>query len=401
MNLQSVKPLNSKLTNNTSVTVTLSFGKGSLYDGFEYITAQIWLSDSSLPQQFIGSLPSNLALAETLQQWQTVYVALSQRLQMGNRSIEDDDDDDFEIEEDAVTHVSIVSFEEVTESLQELLNQWLLSSEFVTLEKSLRSQLDHSNPIRIILQTEDNNLQRLPWQSWQLLTDYPLAEIALSQPQFQRQEATEIAQHRQQVRILAILGSTQGIDLAQESSLLAQIPDAEVQFLTQPSRQELDEALWDKQGWDILFFAGHSQTEKKTGRLYLQDAPNLPSVTITHLKEALTKAIDKGLQLAIFNSCDGLGLANSLANLHIPTTIIMREPVPNLVAQEFFQHFLEAYSKEQLPLYLAVKQARRQLQGLENDYPGASLLPIVCQNPAVLPPTWLDLGGLPPCPYKG
>jgi hypothetical protein len=404
MTLPSLKPLNfNQLDHQATITVSLALGKGSLSAGFPYVTAQIWSQDSSLPQQFTGSLPSNFQLAETLQQWEAVYLALSERLQMGNRSLDEDDDDDFEIEEDAVTHVSIVSFEEVTESLQRQLNQWLLNPEFASLERSLRAQLDTSSPIRIILQgdEEDSRIQKLPWQSWQLLTDYPLAEIALSQSEFKRSEVTAVAQPRKQVRILAILGNSQGIDLAEERYLLEQIPDAEVHFLTQPSRQEFDRSLWDDQGWDILFFAGHSQTEKKTGRLYLQDSPNKPSVTITHLKEALTEAIAKGLQLAIFNSCDGLGLANSLADLHIPTTIVMSEPVPNLVAQQFFQHFLKAYSQEQLPLYLAVKKARRQLQGLENDYPGASLLPVIWQNPAILPPTWLELGGLPPCPYKG
>ena len=264
MNLQSLKPLNfNQLTDSSAITISLALGKGSLSEGFSYITAQIWTQDSSLPQQFTGSLPHNFQLAETLQQWEAVYLALSERLQMGNRCLDDDDDDDFEIEEDAVTHVSMVSFEEVTESLQTQLNQWLLTAEFTALERSLRSQLDASVPIRIILQASDNRIQKLPWQSWQLLTDYPLAEIALSQSEFKRSEVSSVTQARKQVRILAILGSSQGIDLDEERYLLQQIPDAEVQFLAQPSRQELDQALWDDQGWDILFFAGHSQTEKK------------------------------------------------------------------------------------------------------------------------------------------
>jgi ABC-type dipeptide/oligopeptide/nickel transport system ATPase component len=38
---------------------------------------------------------------------------------------------------------------------------------------------------------------------------------------------------------------------------------------------------------------------------------------------------------------------------------------------------------------------------LEDDFPGASWLPVICQNPAVEPPSWLKLGGVPPCPYRG
>ena len=119
------------------------------------------------------------------------------------------------------------------------------------------------------------------------------------------------------------------------------------------------------------------------------------------LEEALKTAIEKGLKLAIFNSCDGLGLAQALEKIHIPVVIVMREPIPNQVAQEFFQHFLTAFAIDQLPLYLAFQQARRKLQGLEDDFPAASWLPVICQNLAVEPPTWLQLGGIPPCPYRG
>jgi WD40 repeat protein/energy-coupling factor transporter ATP-binding protein EcfA2 len=79
----------------------------------------------------------------------------------------------------------------------------------------------------------------------------------------------------------------------------------------------------------------------------------------------------------------------------------MREPVPNRVAQDFFKYFLLAFAQQRLPLYLAVQQARRKLQGVEDEFPGASWLPVVCLNPAVEPPTWLTLGGIPPCPYRG
>ncbi|WP_084150017.1 CHAT domain-containing protein [Picosynechococcus sp. NKBG042902] len=403
----STKPLKFNWLSDASVTISLAFGRGSLTEGFPTITAQIWEMDVPLPQQFVGQLPAFPDLLNSLQQWQTVYLALAQRLQLGRqRQAEgmrsfDEEDDDFEIEEDAVTHVSQVSFEDLSQRLQRQLNEWLLSPGFTPIVQALRSHLSPEMPLRLILQTDDPHLHHLPWQGWQFLVDYPLAEVALSQPQFYRLKEITPQKKRQQVRILAILGSSQGIDLTAEQQQLSEIPDAEVQFLTQPTRQEFDAALWDDQGWDILFFAGHSQTEQQTGRLYLHDGPEHRSLTLEHLQEGLRTALERGLQLAIFNSCDGLGLANSLGNLQIPVTIVMREPVPNRVAQDFFQRFLEGYAIAQLPLYQAVKQARRQLQGLENDYPGAAWLPIICQNSALLPPTWLQLGGLPPCPYRG
>ncbi|MFB2897573.1 CHASE2 domain-containing protein, partial [Aerosakkonemataceae cyanobacterium BLCC-F50] len=98
-------------------------------------------------------------------------------------------------------------------------------------------------------------------------------------------------------------------------------------------------------------------------------------------------AIKRGLSLAIFNSCEGLGLACQLISLHIPQMIVMREPVPDLVAQEFLKHFLEGFSQGE-SFYLAVREAGERLQGLESDFPCASWLPVICQNPAESPLVW-------------
>ena len=117
----------------------------------------------------------------------------------------------------------------------------------------------------------------------------------------------------------------------------------------------------------------------------------------------MKKATSNGLALAIFNSCDGLGLAYELEALHIPQIIVMREPVPDAVAQEFLRHFLVTYALDGLPLYQAVKEARLKLHGLEDIYPCASLLPVICQNGDAAPPSWLNLGRRPTkiCPYRG
>nr|MBA3924146.1 CHAT domain-containing protein [Nostocaceae cyanobacterium] len=161
--------------------------------------------------------------------------------------------------------------------------------------------------------------------------------------------------------------------------------------VVKPSRQEFNDKLWDSQGWDILFFAGHSETEQSTGIIYINENPINNSLTIAQLEEALKAAIEKGLKLAIFNSCDGLGLAHGLEKLNLPTTIVMREPVANRVAEEFFNYFLQGFAFEEKTLYTSVQQARRRLQGLEDDFPGASWLPVIFINPAEEPPSWVKL----------
>jgi hypothetical protein len=126
-------------------------------------------------------------------------------------------------------------------------------------------------------------------------------------------------------------------------------------------------------------FAGHSSTDsQQTGRIELNDRESL---TIPELKYALRSAIALGLKLAIFNSCDGLGLAKDLADLQIPSVVVMREPVPNEVAQVFVKKFLEGFANND-SLYASLREARKSLEEIEDRYPCASWLPVICQNPA-------------------
>ncbi|MEZ2229282.1 MAG: CHAT domain-containing protein [Microcoleus sp.] len=86
-------------------------------------------------------------------------------------------------------------------------------------------------------------------------------------------------------------------------------------------------------------------------------------------------------------TCDGLGIANQLANFGSLTTIVMRYRIPNEVAYTFLEHFLEAFSSGK-SLYASVRETRARLHELENEYPAASLLPVIFHNPAEAPPTW-------------
>ena len=68
----------------------------------------------------------------------------------------------------------------------------------------------------------------------------------------------------------------------------------------------------------------------------------------------------------------------------------MRHPVPDKVAQAFLKYFLNSFSQG-IPLHLAVREAREQLEGLESQFPFASWLPVLWQNPSAQPITWTHL----------
>ncbi|MEH2422185.1 MAG: CHASE2 domain-containing protein [Nostoc sp.] len=271
--------------------------------------------------------------------------------------------------------------------LSQQMNSWLNCNSFRPLKEKLLKQLTLDDPVRVLIKTSDTWLRRLPWHLWDFFEDYSQAEVALSAPEYEYLPKSKIDIAGGKVKILAILGNSQGILIDKDRNLLEILPDAETTFLVEPQRSQLNEQLWE-QDWDILFFAGHSSSQEdgKSGNIYINKTDCL---TIDELKYALKKAVNKGLQLAIFNSCDGLGLAHQLEDLHIPQIIVMREPVQDLVAQEFLKNFLKKFSSGE-SMYLAVRESREKLHGIEDQYPCAVCLPIICQNPAAVPPAWKD-----------
>jgi CHASE2 domain-containing sensor protein len=329
----------------------------------------------------LGSLPPAPELEQLYKHWQLLYREFyRERSASFTRTIM--------IEMGGVTHFSEIEFSDLSQQLKIQLNRWLNAESFHAIDRKLSRELDPAEDIRVIIETNDDLLRRLPWHLWNFFEDYPKAEIALSVQEYghaKLQSQTPAGT----VRILAILGNKDTIDIQTDRKLLETLPNVSLFFLEQPSRWELDEQLWNSQGWDILFFAGHSQTEEDTGRIYINQTESL---TLNQLRNALKKAISRGLKLAIFNSCDGLGLAQSLADLHIPQVIVMRELVPDRVAHEFFKYFLTAFSAGQ-SLYISVREARERLEKLEDDHPCATWLPVICQNPAAELADWQRLQG--------
>ena len=374
-----------------SKLVILNIGSGNLLRGFPQVTVRIWTRGRSLPEQSVGSLPAAPRLIELYRTWQSIYRCLCNFQSLRSSVLAAEEDELLEIDEAGITNVSQISLDQVSQQLCKDLNAWLSAPGFLKIERHMRSQLHPQEDIRMILETDDEWLRRLPWHKWEFFQDYPKADISLSQSEYRYRQLFQRKVQKNKIRILAILGNSKNIDVQLEQKFLQSLPNAEIKFLVNPSGQEFNAQLWSPLGWDILFFAGHSQTEEQTGRLYINENPTNNSITIEKLEEALKASIERGLMLTIFNSCDGLGLALALERLDIPVVIVMREPVPNYVAQEFLRYFLEAFAIEQLSFNQAMRQSCRMLQGLEEDFPGASWLPISCQNPAIELPAWWQL----------
>ncbi len=353
--------------------VILKLGEGNLETGFPIIL-QIGEENTRPTVEITANLPANPEISRHYHHWQSIY----RNLKLASRPIG--------LPKLTIAPNTLAECQQATDNFKVHFNNWLNAESFRPIREKFLEKLALEDNIPILLQTQNYQLQQLPWHLWDLLERYPKAEIALSSPVYEKTNKTSYIGEK--VKILAILGNSTGIDTETDRSLLESLPNADVTFLVEPERQEINDQLWE-QHWQILFFAGHSSTQEQndTGKIYLNQTESL---TITQLKYALIKAVTKGLQLAIFNSCDGLGLAREFAPLQIPQIIVMREPVPDKVAHQFLKYFLSAFSQGN-SCYLAVREARERLQGLETRYPCASWLPVICQNPAEVPLTWQEL----------
>ena len=342
----------------------------------------------------IGQLPpAPAALWEAFEDWRSDYL---QWLRNGR----------IEPAPDQVTNSSeleLQSTQQFNNSLNsdlfiQQLNGWLNSGtrEWQSIRDLLLQNLNRNDDeIQVIIQTRDSRLRQLPWHLWNLFSvSYRNAEIALSLPESQPPPATTLPSPSQ-IRILAILGNTTGIDVNQDLvTLEEELPNATITPLENPTRANLYEEL--NKRWDIIFYAGHSNSQMggTNGRIYINSSEY---INLDQLENVLRSAIDNGLKLAIFNSCDGLGLAHRLATWHLPQSIVMRESVPDRVAQEFLKSFLREFAQRR-SLYVAVREARRSLQSIEQEFPCASWLPVICQNPAARPFIWTEPPPIPPSP---
>ena len=354
-----------------------------------------------------GDLPPNVDLLQQLtQHWESEF-----------RGIE---------KHDRIKPKRVVKLGSINERLQQCkisanrlrdrFNDWLKSDEFQPVLNLLREELNRQDETRFLVQTSDRELQKLPWSEWDFFQRFERIEASLSP--LELKPPLEIPRNtpHPKVKILAILGHSDGINVEGDRETLESLPHSDITFLVEPQKWQINDQLWEQE-WDIIFFAGHSETEsqddRETGRLYLNSNQKIPleerSITVNELWYGLKKATEKGLRLAIFNSCDGLGLARSLNDSLIPQAIVMREVVPDKIAQAFLRHFLTTFAGGST-FYNAVQEARQRLtsvrltyqkspaEALEFECPCATWLPVVCEHPAAIPPLWKDLYHQPESP---
>jgi ABC-type phosphate transport system substrate-binding protein len=339
-------------------------------------------SNSLEIEGFLPRVPDRLQLA--LQQWQSIYRILDRSRCLFTTETE------FRIIPRSARNIS---YWEYTNLVKLHLNSWLNSKnpEWQAIREGLiaiANQLDRQSnrEVQIIIDTPNIELRRLPWQEWDLVEKYyPNSEIAFTTLKLDRLPVKQNTLYLNdgRIKILVVVGKSEGINTKSDLEVIQQLEEkgAAVNCLLQPSLKDFSEALWQECGYDIFIFTGHSSSQEdgQIGWIEINDREN---IAIAQFKDAFKRAIDRGLQLAIFNSCDGLGLANQLADLNLPQSIVMREPIPDEVAIEFLKYFFQEFTNYK-SLFASIHTAKKRLESFQSRYPGIVWLPVLCLKPAV------------------
>lgn len=241
------------------------------------------------------------------------------------------------------------------------LEKWLCQASLEPLRQQILT-LAQAGRIDLIITTGATELQCLPWESWQLQPQSQNSiRICRSLPGLP--DLPPQRHKRGKLRLLAIFGYNQRLNLAVDRQIIEQLESlVEVTYLEPRSpllgwKQKIAQVLQDPLGWDLLFFAGHSDANSLTGG-DLSLAPGI-SLAIGEIIPYLKKS--PGLRLAIFNSCDGLDLARSLLSVGAESVIVMREPIHDRAAQEFLKHLINNLASQDTDIQAALDQARHQL----------------------------------------
>lgn len=330
--------------------------------------------------------PKNLTLL--YQEWQSNYLSFYKNLSSEKNSLRGRVEGGGSFATQPVDwHARLVQAE--AKFLSEF-HHWLRSGELYEIRQAITQASFLTKNSNLFITCDSPELAHLPWESWEICTEFAFSAIKIHIVRTPINIHKQFNQHhtrRGKARVLVILGDDTGLNFqAEEQEIRKLKQNAEIQFFgwqlgkdINELKAELKAAITSKRGWDILLFAGHSNETALTGG-EIGIAPH-NAISISEMTPLLNVAIAKGLQFALFNSCNGLSIANTLIDLGLSQVAIMREPIHNEVASKFLLQFLKALA-EYKDVQEALIYACQSLKLEDNlTYPSAYLIPSLFLHP--------------------
>lgn len=266
-------------------------------------------------------------------------------------------------------------------------HHWLRSAELYEIRATIAQATTN---IDVFLTCHPLDLARLPWEVWEFGAEFGKSstrKMRIVRTALNRKEAVNHRRRNGKAKILVILGDETGLNFQAEKKAIAALGSlVETTFIGwQPAvninelKTQIVQEIAADSGWDILLFLGHSNESSLTGG-EIAIAPHV-ALSISEIEQSLITAKSKGLQFAIFNSCQGLSIANKLIDLGLSQVAVMREPIHNDVAKDFLTQFIQALANYQ-DVQEALITAAQYLQIEKHlTYPSAYLIPSLFRYP--------------------
>lgn len=283
-------------------------------------------------------------------------------------------------------------------ALEEEFAKWLRQEPLYTIRRELGRRDQDARPANInaptdlLISCDSSHLGRLPWETWEIAAEFGSVQpIRIGRlPINVRERAVPSQPQRGKARILVILGDdTGGLSFESEQSEIAALsrladihtvgwkPGADIERL----KQAICDRLQEPAGWDMLLFFGHSNEAKQVGG-EIAIAPHT-SLTLRELEPYLRQAKAHGLKFALFNSCKGLDIAQTLIDLGL-NQVVMREPIHDRVAYIFLKQFMRSLAQFD-DVHTALQKATQFLHSSHKTYPSAYLVPSLFRHADAVP----------------
>jgi len=285
--------------------------------------------------------------------------------------------------------------EHARKALLEEFNQWLGDVNLRKIReriyseaagKNSQNQKTGGNCVDLLIACECPELTRLPWEAWEIASKKP---IHISRTRISTGDEGTVVKNNLRPgkpRILAVLADTSELNLNKDRQAVQLLK--KVAAITWVKRQERENGeqfkdrfikeLVDERGWDVLIFAGHSDETELTGGKFKLASDVI--VSISEIEEELIQAKHQGLQVAIFNSCSGLSIADSLIKLGLPQVVVMREKSHDSANHVFLKHLCQSLA-DYKDIQEAFQDGCNYLKLERNAYPSGYLIPSLFRHP--------------------
>jgi hypothetical protein len=266
-----------------------------------------------------------------------------------------------------------------TNELLQQFHDWFKGADFQPLRKEIQQHVPMIAPIQVLITSSEVAMLKLPWNLClqQILPAHLQTEVVV-------RLAEPLATATPQVSICSIISSGAKINIDKSRSQLQSLPATHCHFLVGAKPAAVLRAI-AKPG-NVLLISSQLSGYAHPDRI-LVNAQD--SITSAELRTALHSAVRQGLQLLVLNVGDALELAADLTEVNIPHMVVMRELIPDRVANELMKLILKDMARGQ-SLSLALRDSRSKLQRVERVFPAVSWLPLLFQPRAVADLQWLD-----------